>query len=303
MNTNWSTYIQKIETLNRSRLLRFNDYNKNIFKKYFGIKNGLKILELGCGTGILSYKLSNWYQNAIITGIDRDSNFVKFCKEKYANNKRIQFIETDVESLFFEKESFDVTISHTVSEHIDPKIFFSEQYRVLKNKGICLMLSSRTKNSINIIDNITNSYSEFEKRMWEKAKRYYEIIHEKYPVCQFPRSEQEYPILMEEHGFKNISTDYIAINLTPDNNRTENIGKSIIEDNYRSTLEQIDFLKEIIPDYNKVFTKTEIKQWKNEITKKYNERLNKFEKEEKLWEVNVSIIMILRGEKQLKKQD
>lgn len=49
-------------------------------------------------------------------------------------------LETSIWMLFrlkiskipFENESFDVTISNTVAEHIEPSRFYGEQYRVLK---------------------------------------------------------------------------------------------------------------------------------------------------------------------------
>ena len=81
-----------------------------------------------------------WYPNAEITGLDRDSAFIQFAGE---HEPGISFVEGDAAKLPYPDNTFDVTISFTVSEHIDPSAFFQEQLRVLKPGGVCLVLSSR----------------------------------------------------------------------------------------------------------------------------------------------------------------
>ncbi|NLG88359.1 MAG: class I SAM-dependent methyltransferase, partial [Clostridiaceae bacterium] len=140
MNTIWSTYIQKIDTLYLTRTLRFSDIFKEKYQKAFKIDNKRKILEIGCGPGALSQALYRWYPNAEIVGIDRDSNFIDFASKQAP---QIVFMEDDATGLSFQDKTFDVTISYTVQEHIEPAKFFGEQYRVLKDDGVCLVLSAR----------------------------------------------------------------------------------------------------------------------------------------------------------------
>ena len=52
-------------------------------------------------------------------------------------------MEGDATALPFQSNTFDVTISNTVCEHVKPAKFYGEQLRVLKPGGICLVLSSR----------------------------------------------------------------------------------------------------------------------------------------------------------------
>ena len=49
-----------------------------------------------------------------------------------------------------------------------------------------------------------------------------------------------------------------------------------------------------IPEH---FTEGEIEMMKRIANERYDERIGKFEKGEKLWDTNVSVIMVLRGEK------
>ena len=89
----------------------------------------LKILEIGCGPGALAGALHRWYPKAEITAVDRDSEFIRFAREY---EEGIDFAEGDATALSFPDNSFDVVISNTVSEHIEPSKFYGEQMRVLK---------------------------------------------------------------------------------------------------------------------------------------------------------------------------
>ena len=142
MNENWSRYVQGINTLYLSRKLRFDDMFSDQFIRAFQIdrEKKIRILEIGCGPGALAGALARWYPNADIVGVDLDSAFIRFARE---NEKDVAFLEGDATKLPFEDETFDVTISNTVSEHIEPNGFFGEQLRVLKKGGVCLVLSAR----------------------------------------------------------------------------------------------------------------------------------------------------------------
>ena len=119
MNTIWSDYVQGIKTLYLSRKLRFDDIFFDQYKTLFDIdtERNLNILEIGCGPGALATSLHRWYPNAEITAIDRDSNFITYAKSSAPG---INFLEGDAEKLPFCDCTFDITISNTVSEHIEP---------------------------------------------------------------------------------------------------------------------------------------------------------------------------------------
>lgn len=212
MNTIWSTYVQSIGTLYNTRSLRFSDIFMDKYKNVFDIEGKKKILEIGCGPGALAESLSRWYPDSQISAIDRDSNFIDFAKKKATH---ISFSEGDAMALPFESDSFDVTISNTVAEHIEPEKFYSEQYRVLKENGVCLVLSARR--GINISAPCINEISEFEKDIWQRVDKHYAEVNKKYEVCSYPQNEAEMPLCMEKYGFKNVTTEYITVNLTPDN--------------------------------------------------------------------------------------
>ena len=288
MNTIWSTYLQRIGTLYDTRSLRFSDFFKDKYQNAFSIEDKHKILEIGCGPGALAESLFRWYSEAQIFGVDRDSNFIDFAREK---NLHINFLEGDATNLPFKNESFDATISNTVVEHIEPKKFYGEQYRVLKENGVCLVLSARR--GINISAPCIMEQSEFEKEIWQRTERYFDEISKKYSVCAYPQSEMEMPLCMERYGFRDVTTEYVTVNLTPDNPiYSKEMAYAMINANRQGSLDSADGLLHIAEE---VVTVSEIEELKKLINAKYDKRIELYDKGIKQWDTNVSVTMIMRG--------
>ena len=290
MNTIWSDYVQGIKTLYLSRKLRFDDIFFGQYKTLFDIdtERNLNILEIGCGPGALAMSLHRWYPNAEITASDRDSNFITYAK---SSAPEINFLEGDAEKLPFCDCTFDITISNTVSEHIEPSKFFGEQLRVLKPGGICLVLSSRR--------GITSKaecleMSDTEKKFWQKAESEYDTTYDKYSICKYPMSESALPLEMEKYGFKNIRSGYALIDLTPDDPKySAKIAHDMINADRYTSIEAVDAAVR----YNKNINSDEAEKVKNIINEKYDKRTALYDDGKKQWDTNVSIIMVVRGVK------
>lgn len=288
MNTIWSTYVQKIDTLYLSRTLRFADVFKEKYYQSFRIDDKKKILEIGCGPGALSQSLHRWYPNAEIIAIDRDTNFINFAR-KQTNN--VTFKEGDATCLSFDNDTFDVTISNTVQEHIEPSKFFGEQYRVLNKDGVCLVLSARR--GVNINAPCILEQTEFEKEIWKRVENISSEIDSKYNICAYPLSETELPISMEKYGFKNVTTDYITINLTPDNPiYPKQMAYNMINSNRKCALNAAESLLDIA---SHIVSVDEVEELKRIINNKFNKRINLYDKGIKQWDTSMSLTMILRG--------
>ena len=288
MNTIWSTYVQNIGTLYESRALRFSDVFKDKYKDLFGIDEKTSILEIGCGPGALAESLARWYPNAHISAMDRDSNFIKFAKK---NASHIQFLEGDATALPFEDESFDVTISNTVAEHIEPSKFYGEQYRVLKENGVCLVLSARK--GISILAPCVMEESEFEKEVWKRAEKFYAENIKKYDICAYAQNEAELPTNMEKYGFRNVTTEYVTVNLTPDNPcYSKEMAYAMINANRQGDLDSAKSLLHVAAD---VVSRDEVEELKRLVNAKYDKRLALYDAGKKQWDTNMSVTMIARG--------
>ena len=282
--------MQGTKTLYYSRKLRFDDMFAEQYKALFdfGEKGNIKILEIGCGPGALAGAIHRWYPDAEITAVDRDSEFIYFAKE---HEKGIEFIEGDATALPFGDNAFDVTISNTVSEHIEPSQFYGEQLRVLKPGGICLVLSSRK--GVNLAPNCI-TFNEYEQRFWKKVEQHDDIMG-KYSVCKYPMSEAQLPAAMEQYGFRDIKTGYATIDLTPDDPKFSNaLALDMINANRYTSLDAIDSVLHTLPEY---FTMDEIEEMKRLANAKYDTRIEQYNRGEKQWDTNVSIIMVVRGTK------
>ena len=280
MNNIWSDHVQGIMTLYLSRKLRFDDYFFEQYNRMFQISKDeeLKILEIGCGPGALAEALHRWYPKAQITAIDRDSNFVSFAKE---NIPGVEFMEGDATKLPFVDNTFDITISNTVQEHVEPTAFWGEQKRVLKSGGVCLCLSARK--GLHYQAPCLEMTKE-EKEFWESIPQS-ESELDKYGVCRYPMTEVELPASMEENGFYDVTTGYAVIDLTPDARKySARMAELMIEAKRQNDLEAI---KSVHHEYDEKVI--------NAVNAKYDERLRLYHEGIKQWDTSVSLTMIIRG--------
>ena len=280
MNNIWSDHIQGIKTLYLSRKLRFDDVFSAQYDHLFSLDHDkeMRILEIGCGPGALAEALHRWYPKAQITAIDRDSNFIAFAQK---NIKGINFVEADAANLPFDNDSFDVTISNTVQEHIDPAVFWREQRRVLKPGGVCLCLSARK--GIRCTAPCLQMTSE-EIEFWDSLNQAEDEL-QKYGVGKYAMSEAELPASMENHGFISVTTGYAIIDLTPDAAKyPKEMAEAMIEEGRQSSIEAIQSAHSDHAD-----------KAISAVNNKYDERLRLYRAGKKQWDTSVSVTMIVRG--------
>lgn len=288
MNTIWSDYVQNIGTLYLSRMLRFSNEYKDAYMDAFDIAGRKRILEIGCGPGALTQALARWYPDAEVMGTDRDTAFIQFAAEQAPG---IKFIEADAAALPFEDNSFDVVISNTVQEHIEPSIFFGEQFRVLKPGGVCLVLSARR--GVNITADCVAEQSSFEEEIWARVEGLYQDINSRYNVGQYAMSERELPRTMEKYGFHQVSTNYLTVNLTPDNPRnTKELAYAMINAHHQTSIDAADSLTHIAPG---VISEEEVREMKKLIDQRYSKRIELYNAGKKQWDTSMSLTMVLRG--------
>ena len=103
------------------------------------IRNGDKILDIGCGNG----RLLNLFENKEIdyTGIDSSKELIEIAKKNYSNERN--FIHGNALSLPFQNKTFDTVFSIAVLHHVPSKkfrtCFVTEANRVLKPKGTLVL--------------------------------------------------------------------------------------------------------------------------------------------------------------------
>jgi 2-polyprenyl-3-methyl-5-hydroxy-6-metoxy-1,4-benzoquinol methylase len=93
----------------------------------------IKICDIGCGQGELSYRLHNL--GAIVTGIDVSKNLLEFARKK---TDKIDWIcDNAMELSQISNDSFDVVVSNLMLMDVpDFKAVFNSTYRVLEPGGV-----------------------------------------------------------------------------------------------------------------------------------------------------------------------
>ena len=97
------------------------------------------IVDIGCGTGFLSYGLANKFPDADIFGCDISHDMLKVasCKLQVARDKKIHLITTDGEILPCKNDTFDIAASNLTYQWIgNLEGSFKEAHRILRPGGI-----------------------------------------------------------------------------------------------------------------------------------------------------------------------
>ena len=114
------------------------EYITERIKKYFKIENkksnfleGLTILDIGCGGGLISEPMARL--GADVTGIDASEKNIKVAKLHSRNNDiKINYINTAPENLKISNQ-FDIVLNLEIVEHVeDVNLFIKSCSKLLK---------------------------------------------------------------------------------------------------------------------------------------------------------------------------
>jgi len=106
---------------------------------------GLQVLDIGCGAGILSESLARL--GASVTGIDAAENNIKVAslhakRDPFLTTSKIQYIHDTAESLVEKNQSFDVVCALEVIEHVSDVNSFVINCTKLVKPGGFLFIST-----------------------------------------------------------------------------------------------------------------------------------------------------------------
>jgi ubiquinone/menaquinone biosynthesis C-methylase UbiE len=136
--------------------------NINLVERLFNqidLSNVKKVLEIGCGIGVLTSYLAGKYRWEII-GIDIDPEQIEKAKKDNKENEYLKFFEADATNLSFENNEFDIVLSFNVLHHIpnwDKAL--AEIGRILKPAGFYLLSDLRSPEFIaRALKDLLNKY-------------------------------------------------------------------------------------------------------------------------------------------------
>ena len=71
---------------------------------------GMRVLEIGCGEGRLTWQYAKWIEQTIAVDLDHDSLRVAKVDQPYNLEGKVHLVCTDSHDLPFSKEKFDIAI-------------------------------------------------------------------------------------------------------------------------------------------------------------------------------------------------
>jgi ubiquinone/menaquinone biosynthesis C-methylase UbiE len=137
--------LPELDTATRERLAdvletRGADAQQQAFRDAFldevGFPDGARVLELGCGTGVLTRRIAWLPQVGSVVGVDPAPSLLERAEELASGLDNVEFVVGDARSLAFEDGSFDVAVFDSTLSHIPgPEAAVAEAFRVLRPSG------------------------------------------------------------------------------------------------------------------------------------------------------------------------
>ena len=156
------------------------EYGKGLLE-FVSENNNQSILDLGCGTGILTVQLKKLAE--VVIGVDSSESMIKRAQQQYPD---IKFMECDALALPF-KEQFDVVFSNAVFHWItDHNALLNNIHKVLKPGGLLVCEFGANGN----IATIENAFMRVSRNLGYEYR----------PKFNFPTSEH-FAALLRKNGF------------------------------------------------------------------------------------------------------
>jgi ubiquinone/menaquinone biosynthesis C-methylase UbiE len=142
---NESLTVKQYRTLSRSYDRRFKTYINAVTDKVLTsayIRNDDRILDLGCGTGEMLFKLVQEYSCIKeLAGIDLSEDMLKLARAKLDSFEAVSLSKGTIEKLEYPDNHFDLVISSGVLHYVkNVKGMASEVFRILKPDGLFLLI-------------------------------------------------------------------------------------------------------------------------------------------------------------------
>ena len=145
-----------LHSMNKTRMFFIQE---RLLNRYYSLKNlktifeKKKILDVGCGGGILSEALAK--KGANVVAIDASKSLIDIAKERaLSQNLKINYKVANIENFKTKNFKFDIIISLEVIEHVDNYKLFLENIFSLLNKNGIIILSTIDRNLFSYLSTI-----------------------------------------------------------------------------------------------------------------------------------------------------
>jgi ubiquinone/menaquinone biosynthesis C-methylase UbiE len=103
---------------------------------WLGLRDGMRVLELGCGPGFVTEQLLALVPRATLTALDADAELLGHARRLLAGNARVRFIQASAQATGIADACFDFVLARYLFQHLpDPGAVAREALRVLRPGG------------------------------------------------------------------------------------------------------------------------------------------------------------------------
>lgn len=140
----------------------FNYLYKTLRKLISKYKKDMSILDIGCGNGYLTKKITKDFKNVV--AIDNSKSAIKFAKKKYKGS--IKFINVDLDN-FIIKKKFHIILLIEVIEHVYLPDLFLKKIVKFMNKNSILIISTPYHGYLkNLVISLLNKFDSHFNPLW-----------------------------------------------------------------------------------------------------------------------------------------
>jgi ubiquinone/menaquinone biosynthesis C-methylase UbiE len=148
--------LREMDKIEKHNIKRFNkwagSYDTGIVSIFFkmcyrrirpllNLQDGMRVLDVGCGTGSLLQELSRSGKELNLYGIDLSPEMITAARVKLKDEKHIELYEGSAADLPFESNYFDyVVCMNSLHHHANPNQSLTEMTRVLNPSGAMIIM-------------------------------------------------------------------------------------------------------------------------------------------------------------------
>lgn len=192
-----NTALTYDKIVNQTTFGKDKNWKKEIIKK---IPQCNSILDLACGTGILTKEISEKLPDAKIVGVDITESYLDIAKKRFNGNKNISFVKQDAEKLDL-NEKFDCITSSYLPKYCNPEILVDVCIKHLKNGGK-VILHDFTYPKNKVVRIFWNIYFLFLNLIGYFIPNWRDVFVELPNLIKTTKWFEEYEIMMKNHGLR-----------------------------------------------------------------------------------------------------
>ncbi len=181
--------------VSRTTLGKDSYWKKEILEK---IPKCDSILDLACGTGILTQQIAQKIPNAKIVGVDVTPSYLEIAKKKLASNPNISFVQQDAEKLNLNTK-FDCITSSYIPKYCTAEILVKTCLNHLKPGGKIILHDFTYPKNI-LVRKIWNLFFVILNRLGKYAPDWKEVFVELPKLIRSSGWLEEYETSMRKNG-------------------------------------------------------------------------------------------------------